>query len=240
MPSWGQLEFQNSSSPTMSLINSTYDWVMVLVIFVISLVFMVTVRSMTSTSWNLRFEKSEVLETLWSMIPMCMLVLVANPSLSSLYLVDHPSSSPVLLKVLGSQWFWSYETNLWPHPSSSKTSLLKLHTPLQLSIESYVDTTELTQFRLLDVDQTLTLPIDTNVRVLVSSSDVIHSWAIPSMGLKVDAVPGRLNQTFMISTKLGVVYGQCSELCGVMHSMMPIKVSFVPIQTYLSMPMMQG
>nr|URW98513.1 cytochrome c oxidase subunit 2 [Antarctophthirus lobodontis] len=217
MARWGQMTSQDSMSPSMGLISSTYDWVMVLVLFVISVVFSTMMSSLKAKSWNLLFTKSETVEISWSIIPMLMLALTANPSLCTLYSIDSCLNPLVTLKAIGHQWYWSYE---YPNTTSS-------------SLDSYMLPNSSQPFRLLDVDQSLVLPYNVDIRLLTTSSDVIHSWTVPSLGVKMDAVPGRLNQTYFLSLQMGVVFGQCSEICGVMHSMMPVKVEFVPLSSFV-------
>lgn len=175
-----------------------------------------------------------VLEIIWTLIPAIILVFVAIPSFSLLYSMDEIIEPLLTVKVIGHQWYWSYEF-LDPN------ILFKLYfetvggeensfEPLTVTcaFDSYMLTndqlTKQNSLRLLEVDNKLYLPIETNVRVLVTSSDVLHSWAIPALGLKLDACPGRLNQTSLYIKRPGTFYGQCSEICGVNHGFMPIAV----------------
>lgn len=163
------------------------------------------------------FTHSSALEIIWTIIPALVLVLIAVPSFTLLYSLDELMDSALTLKVIGHQWYWSYEY-------SDRGTLNGIE------FDSYmVPTMELPyvgwgSFRLLEVDHRVILPIKTHIRVLVTSSDVLHSWAIPSFGLKVDACPGRLTQSSLFIKRAGVYYGQCSEICGVNHGFMPIVV----------------
>ena len=120
------------------------------------------------------------------------------------------------VKVIGHQWYWSYEYSDF----------------LNLDYDSYLLNDSL--FRLLDVDNSLIFPVNTKIRLIIGSTDVIHSWTIPSLGLKVDAVPGRLNQLLSVVRRCGLYFGQCSEICGVNHRFMPIKLEVTPISYFSS------
>lgn len=154
------------------------------------------------------------------MLPAITLVFIALPSLRLLYLLDEVGSPGLTLKTVGHQWYWSYEYSDFR----------------DLEFDSYmVPTTDLplNGFRLLDVDNRVVLPFTTQVRLLVRAADVIHSWTIPTLGVKVDGVPGRLNQTSFLMSRPGLFYGQCSEICGANHSFMPIVVESVTLSGFI-------
>ena len=179
-----------------------------------------------------------VLEIIWTIIPAVILVFVAIPSFSLLYSMDELIEPLLTIKVIGHQWYWSYEF-LDPN------ILFKLYyetigssdefTPLNVTcnFDSFMlsedQLTKENSLRLLEVDNKLYLPIETNVRVLITSADVLHCWAIPALGVKLDACPGRLNQTSLYIKRPGTFYGQCSEICGVNHGFMPINVVGIDI-----------
>lgn len=144
-----------------------------------------------------------------------MLLFLAFPSLQVLYMVEEVLNSILRIKVIGHQWYWSYE-----------------YENLRITFDSFINRTI---YRLLDVDKSLILPFWTQIRLLITSEDVIHSWTIPSLGVKIDANPGRLNSRSIFSFRGGWVYGQCSEICGVNHSFMPIKLDFVPLNNFLAL-----
>ena len=156
-----------------------------------------------------------LLEVIWTAVPVLILVMIAVPSYRLLYFVDRISDADMTLKITGNQWYWSYE-----YPDSN-VSFDAVPIP-----DDKIDASK-GEHRLLEVDNHVILPIDTSVRVLVTASDVIHSWALPAFGVKSDTVPGRTNETWIRANKLGRFYGQCSELCGVDHSFMPIVVDVV-------------
>ena len=167
-----------------------------------------------------------LIELIWTITPAFVLIAIAFPSFRLLYLLDEVISPTVTIKVVGHQWYWSYEYSDYINVSGES-----------IEFDSYMlpdSDLELGQFRLLDVDNKVVIPTDTHIRLIVTGADVIHSFAVPSLGLKIDAVPGRLNQTSMLAERTGTLYGQCSEICGVYHGFMPIAIEAVSIQDYLT------
>ena len=167
-----------------------------------------------------------VLELAWTVTPSFILMILAVPSFALLYSMDEITDPAVTLKVIGHQWYWTYEYS--DYSTADDQSII---------FDSYMvaeDDLELGQLRLLEVDNRVVLPVKTHVRVLITAADVLHSWAIPSLGVKCDAVPGRLNQTSIFLNREGVFYGQCSELCGANHGFMPIVVEGVDLEDYIS------
>lgn len=174
---------------------------------------------------NLRLTHHTVLELIWTIIPSIILYLIAVPSFLLLYSMDEIIDPTITLKAIGHQWYWSYEY------SDYKVNFDTL------AFDSYMlpeEDLELGQLRLLEVDNPIVLPVNTHVRVIVTAADVLHCWAVPSLGIKVDAVPGRLNQGSIYLKRLGIFYGQCSEICGVNHGFMPIVVKSVKLDNYIS------
>ena len=150
-----------------------------------------------------------LIELIWTITPALVLIAIAFPSFRLLYLLDEVISPTITIKVVGHQWYWSYEYSDYVNESGES-----------IEFDSYMipeSDLELGQFRLLDVDNKVIVPVDTHIRLIVTGADVIHSWAVPSLGIKIDAVPGRLNQTSILAERTGVFYGQCSEICGVWH-----------------------
>jgi len=174
----------------------------------------------------INFTHSSPLEFIWTVIPAFVLLLIAIPSFSLLYSLDEIIDPVITLKIVGHQWYWSYEYSDYATLRGSES----------LNFDSYMlSTNDLTvgAFRLLEVDNRIILPIKTHIRLLVTAADVLHSWAVPSFGIKVDACPGRLSQASLFIKRQGVYYGQCSEICGVNHGFMPIVVRAVPINTFV-------
>jgi cytochrome c oxidase subunit 2 len=153
-------------------------------------------------------------------------MLIAVPSFSLLYILDEVISPTMTIKAIGHQWYWSYEYSDYESASGDA-----------IEFDSYMvpeSDLELGQLRLLEVDNQLNIPVDTHARLVVLSTDVIHDFAVPSLGLKIDAMPGRLNQTSLLAEREGIFYGQCSELCGVYHGFMPIAVKSSSLEEYLT------
>jgi cytochrome c oxidase subunit 2 len=166
-----------------------------------------------------------VLEIVWTLIPSFILVLIAIPSFALLYAMDEVIDPALTIKIIGRQWYWVYESSDAIN-GESQDMIFQSH---------MLSEKELTfgGLRLLDSTQALVIPTETHIRLIITATDVLHSWAIPSFGIKVDAVPGRLNQVALFLKREGTFYGQCSEPCGVNHGFMPIVVAGVPIETFI-------
>jgi cytochrome c oxidase subunit 2 len=165
------------------------------------------------------------IEIVWTVAPSLILVLIAIPSFALLYSMDEVVDPAVTLKAIGHQWYWSYEY------SDYNTG----DTPA-IGFDSYMipeDSLSSGQFRLLEVDNRVVVPVNTHIRIIITAADVLHSWAVPALGIKCDAVPGRLNQASFFIKREGVFYGQCSELCGANHAFMPIVIEAVSLENYV-------
>jgi len=173
-----------------------------------------------------KFAHSSVLEIVWTIFPAVILILIALPSFSLLYSLDDNAFPYLTLKVVGHQWYWSYEFSDFSELADGES----------LSFDSYMlNFDDLTHgsFRLLEVDNRVVLPIKIHIRLLITSTDVLHSWAVPSFGIKVDACPGRLSEVSLYIKRQGVYYGQCSEICGINHGFMPIVVRGVNLDIFV-------
>nr|YP_004347603.1 cytochrome c oxidase subunit II [Auriglobus modestus]BAK09785.1 cytochrome c oxidase subunit II [Auriglobus modestus] len=211
-----QLGFQNAASPVMEELLHFHDHALMIVFLISTLVLYIIVALVTTKLTNKYILDSQEIEVIWTILPAIILILIALPSLRILYLMDEINDPHLTVKAMGHQWYWSYEYTDYN----------------DLSFDSYmVPTQDLApgQFRLLEADHRMVVPVDSPTRVLVSAEDVLHSWAVPALGIKMDAVPGRLNQTAFITSRPGVFYGQCSEICGANHSFMPIVIETVPL-----------
>ena len=215
---WG-LGLLPAASPVMEDIHSFHNmllWIITLItIFVLALMVYVMVRFRRSANPKpSNFTHNTTVEVLWTVIPVIILVIIAVPSFKLLYKADSIAEPEMTLKVTGNQWYWSYE---YPdHGSFSFDSNLLDPSDLQEG-----------DIRQLSVDNKVVLPVDTDIRIQVTAADVLHNWAMPNFGIKIDTVPGRLLETWVRITKTGTYYGQCSELCGVRHAYMPIEVQAV-------------
>nr|YP_086816.1 cytochrome c oxidase subunit II [Trialeurodes vaporariorum]AAU14222.1 cytochrome oxidase subunit II [Trialeurodes vaporariorum] len=209
MTTWLSLSFQDGSSYTMEYMTFFFDFsfmvILMVLVFVIYMLVFLTFGSLV----NRFLLDNQFLEFLWTVFPVLIIFMLAFPSIRILYLMDEMKNPTLTFKALGHQWFWSYEY-----------SDFKL-----FEFDSYMILGGMV--RLLEVDNSLVIPLGLKIRLLISSFDVLHSWTVPSLGVKVDAVPGRLNQLNFTLNRLGVFYGQCSEICGVNHSFMPIAVEGV-------------
>nr|QFG40114.1 cytochrome c oxidase subunit 2 [Alpheus randalli] len=221
MASWKALGFQDSASPLMEQLIFFHDHAMLVLILITTLVGYMMSTLFVNKLINRFLLEHQNIETIWTILPALILIFIALPSLRLLYLLDEVNSPSITLKTIGRQWFWSYEYS--DFMTIRFDSYMISHTDLETS-----------SFRVLDVDNRTVLPMNTQVRVLVSASDVIHSWTVPSLGVKVDAVPGRLNQSSFNMSRPGLFYGQCSEICGSNHSFMPIVVESTTTKSFLT------
>nr|YP_010417178.1 cytochrome c oxidase subunit II [Ariosoma meeki]USF11733.1 cytochrome c oxidase subunit II [Ariosoma meeki] len=214
-----QLGFQDAASPVMEEMIHFHDHALMIVFLISTLVLYIIVAMSTSRLTDVYILDSQGIEIVWTMLPAIILILIALPSLRILYLMDEINDPHLTIKAIGHQWYWSYEYTDYE----------------ELGFDSYmIPTQDLIpgQFRLLETDHRVVVPMESPVRVLVTAEDVLHSWAVPALGVKMDAVQGRLNQTSFIASRPGVYYGQCSEICGANHSFMPIVVEAVPLEHF--------
>ena len=226
----GQLGFQSPASPVMEEIINFHNYTMIYLTFVVISVLWILVeilRQFVKTNVFISHKfmvHGTIIELIWTVTPAVILVGIAFPSFKLLYLMDEVIDAGLTVKVIGHQWYWSYEYS--DYASQDGTTI---------EFDSYMvndDDLELGDLRLLEVDNQVVVPKNVHVRVIVTSADVIHSWAVPSLGVKVDAIPSRLNQTSFLAHREGVYYGQCSEICGVQHAFMPIAVKVTDLDSY--------
>nr|NP_739727.1 cytochrome c oxidase subunit II [Lophius americanus]WMI35316.1 cytochrome c oxidase subunit II [Lophius americanus]WMI35615.1 cytochrome c oxidase subunit II [Lophiidae sp.]BAC23297.1 cytochrome c oxidase subunit II [Lophius americanus] len=214
-----QLGFQDAASPVMEELLHFHDHVL-MIVFLISTLVLYIIVAMVSTKLTSKYLlDSQEVEIIWTILPAIILILIALPSLRILYLMDEVDDPHLTIKAMGHQWYWSYE-----YADYVDLEFDSYMTPAQDLLPG--------QFRLLEADHRMVIPVASPIRVLVSAEDVLHSWAVPALGVKMDAVPGRLNQTAFITLRPGVYYGQCSEICGANHSFMPIVVEAVPLKHF--------
>nr|UGK73349.1 cytochrome c oxidase subunit II [Mesargus serrata] len=213
MSSWNKISFQDGLSPVMEQLIMFNDHVMMIIMLITMIVMYIMIQMFNNNYINRYLLEGQMIETIWTITPAMMLIMIAMPSLRILYLMEENDNPMISIKAMGHQWYWSYEYSDFK----------------KIEFESYMknDTLEQNEFRLLDVDNRIILPFNTKTRIITSSTDVIHSWTIPSLGIKVDASPGRMNQTNILMNKPGLYYGQCSEICGSNHSFMPIVIESI-------------
>nr|AWV84149.1 cytochrome oxidase subunit II [Tettigades ulnaria] len=214
MASWSNISMQDASSPLMEQLIFFHDHTLVILIVITVVVGYMMSTLVFNNMINRLLLEGQLIELIWTLLPALTLIFIALPSLRLLYLLDEVNNPLLTVKIIGHQWYWSYEYSDF----------------LNVEFDSYMKPTmelEFSEFRLIETDNHMILPFNTQVRLMITSSDVLHSWAMPSMGVKVDAVPGRLNQSSILINRPGLMYGQCSEICGSNHSFMPIVIESV-------------
>jgi cytochrome c oxidase subunit II len=215
-----QMDFQPAATPVMQDIEDFNTFVLYIItaitIFVLALLLWVMARyNSRANPVPSKVSHNTLLEVAWTVIPVVILVLIAIPSFKLLYYeadIPHPD---LTIRAIGKQWFWTYE---YPGPGDFQFDSLGL---------SDAAADKAGEPRLLGVDNVVVVPVNKVVKVQTDGADVIHSWAVPAFGVKMDAIPGRLNETWFQATKEGTYYGECSELCGARHAYMPIEVKVV-------------
>nr|YP_010698178.1 cytochrome c oxidase subunit II [Thoradonta yunnana]WCF77152.1 cytochrome c oxidase subunit II [Thoradonta yunnana] len=224
MATWNNLSLQDSISPLMEQLMFFHDHAMSIIMMITLMVsfFMISIlMNLMSFRYMLN---DHFIETIWTMMPAMVLILIAIPSLHLLYMMDDSNESTITVKTIGRQWYWSYEYSDFQ----------------KIEFDSFmINENNLSSFRLLDVDNRAVMPIYTNIRILTSASDVLHSWTIPSLGIKIDATPGRLNQSIFFIKRPGLMFGQCSEICGMNHSFMPIAIEAINTKSFIKWIMNQ-
>nr|YP_009471350.1 cytochrome c oxidase subunit II [Sibylla pretiosa]AVE15495.1 cytochrome c oxidase subunit II [Sibylla pretiosa] len=221
MATYADLGLQDSASPLMEQLMYFHDHSMFIITMIVISVGYMILSLMMNKFMDRHVMDGQYLEILWTVLPAVILIFIALPSLRILYLIDENSKPTLTMKTIGHQWYWSYEYSDF----------------LDTEFDSYMipqNELDLFNIRLLEVDNRTTLPINTLTRVLITSEDVLHSWTIPSIGVKADATPGRLNQATFWFNRPGVFYGQCSEICGANHSFMPIVMEITSPNDFLN------
>lgn len=207
---WGIWSLQDALRITIEQIVYFHDYLIIVIIIIICVVGYFLGFVLFNKTYSRRIVADHLVESIWTILPIVVLIFLVYPSVYLLYLIDESRVEFLCtLKVIGHQWYWSY----------------KIDGVLILEIDSYIDTDRIV--RLIDVDNRVVVPSQENIRALITSSDVLHSWALPSLGVKIDAIPGRLNQFVFIVILNSIIHGQCSEICGVNHSFIPIVLEAV-------------
>jgi cytochrome c oxidase subunit 2 len=228
-----QFGLQEPATPIMESMLHFHNYLMGILIVVAFMVTWMLARAFylfheDSNPVPQKFSHSPILETIWTIFPAFVLLLIAVPSFTLLYSLDEVIDPSLTIKIIGHQWYWSYEY-------TDFALFAKEDGIYSISFDSYMIKTEDLKggsFRLLEVDNRLILPIKTHIRLIVTAADVLHSWAVPSFGIKIDACPGRLSQGSLFIKRPGVYYGQCSEICGANHGFMPIVVKALPADIF--------
>ena len=215
MARWGQYGFIDAASPIIEELIYFHDHAILILILITTLICVISISLLVNTFTSRYTREAQIIEIFWTVLPGVILVFLALPSLRLLYILDESyDDSSLILKVTGHQWYWRYE-----YEELEENTVVKF--------DSYIlpaDTLKTGLFRLLETDNRVVIPANLPVKALISSEDVLHSWAVPALGVKVDAIPGRLNQISFQTNYPGIFFGQCSEICGVNHSFMPIVI----------------
>nr|AVN68177.1 cytochrome c oxidase subunit 2 [Nocticola sp. JW1 9/1] len=220
MATWSNFNLQNSASPSMEQLIFFHDHTMMIMLMIMSMTFYIILFLLMDNLNNKFTLEEQNLETLWTIFPVIILMFIAYPSLHILYILDEIKNPLMTIKTIGHQWYWTYEM-----ADFTNQEIASYMTPQALMNKD--------SFRLLDVDNRLPIPMNTQIRMIITASDVIHSWTIPSLGIKADATPGRLNQLSILTTSPSIMFGQCSEICGANHSFMPIVIESLPINNMI-------
>ena len=231
--------FQDPCTPIMEGIIDLHTYIMFYVVAIVVFVFVaigLTVHEFYYRSGNLvdRMVTAKVvhctwLELVWTVAPLFILISIAIPSFALLYAMEEKFVPDLTIKAVGHQWYWEYEYNLSVVNSDDHVNEASTQFDAYMLADSDLQKGD---YRLLETDRTVLLPVRKHIRLLTTSADVIHSWALPAAGVKMDAIPGRLNQVNLYFNRQGLFYGQCSELCGVNHGFMPISVKVLPYERF--------
>lgn len=218
MATWDQINFQNRYSPLIEQFIFLHDHIIAILILIMFLVSYMLTKFYFSKTTVITQKENHQLEVLWTFLPGVVLILIAFPSLRLLYLSEESENNPLSIKTMGHQWYWSYEYGDFK----------------RLEFDSFMvsNLEHENAFRLLDTDNNTVIPSKTPVQLFVSSTDVLHAWSIPSLGVKADSAPGRLNIINILSLKPGLFFGQCSEICGTNHRFIPITLDIRPISSF--------
>jgi len=213
---WGAYSLQDALSITMEQIVYFHDYIILVITIILCVVGYFLGFVLFTNIYSSRVVADHLVERVWTILPIVVLIFLVYPSIYLLYLIDERRVEFLCtLKVIGHQWYWSY----------------KIDGLFRLDIDSYIDRDR--AVRLIDVDNRIVVPVQENIRALITSRDVLHSWALPALGVKIDAIPGRLNQFIFMVIVNSVIHGQCREICGVNHSFIPIVLEAVNLNDIL-------
>nr|YP_010427098.1 cytochrome c oxidase subunit II [Eupatorus gracilicornis]USN89942.1 cytochrome c oxidase subunit 2 [Eupatorus gracilicornis] len=209
------LLLQDSASPLMEQLTFFHNHALMILLMITVLVgYMMS--TLFFNKYNNRFLlEGQTIEIIWTILPAITLIFIALPSLRLLYLLDEVNNPLVSIKAIGHQWYWSYEYGDFKNFEFDSYMIPSVAMPIE-------------NFRLLDVDNRMIIPYNSQIRLMVTAADVIHSWTVPALSVKIDATPGRLNQISFLMNRTGLFFGQCSEICGANHSFMPIALESIP------------
>lgn len=218
MITWIKTNFQNRNSPLIEQLIFFHDHTIFIIIIIIFLISYIIIFIINNNFINIKISENQFIEFIWTILPPIILIFIALPSLHLLYLIDEIKAPNITIKILGHQWFWSYEYSDF----------------LNIEFDSYIiNNLNKENFRLIEVDNKTIIPFKFNTRLLISSEDVIHSWTIPRLAIKIDAIPGRINQINLFINRPGIYFGQCSEICGINHRFIPIQIESINLNNFI-------
>nr|UBS93980.1 cytochrome c oxidase subunit 2 [Saperda tetrastigma] len=220
MATWKTLLLQDSASPLMEQLAYFHDHTLLILVVITVLVGQLMITLFFNKFTHRLLLDGQFIEVVWTILPAVTLIFIALPSLRLIYILDEVNNPMITVKSIGHQWYWSYEYSDFKN----------------IEFDSYmipVNSMNPYNFRLLDVDNRMVLPFNTQIRLIVTAADVIHSWTVPALGVKIDATPGRLNQVSFNINRTGLFYGQCSEICGANHSFMPIVIESISSKYFI-------
>jgi len=215
---WNSITFNDANSASIEQIIFFHDHSIIVLISISSLLCYIIFSILINKQTNKILLEGQRIEIIWTILPTRILLFIALPRLHLLYTIEEIFNPSISIKIIGHQWYWSYE-----------------YRDFNINFDSFILPPYRTFkriFRLLDVDNRIVIPFNINIRLLVSSADVIHAWRIPSLGLKMDAIPGRLNQLITVGSRPGIYFDQCSEICGANHRFMPIALEICSFNNF--------
>jgi len=220
IPTFSALRFQNANAPLIEELIFFHDHIITALIIITVIVSYNIISIITNLNIDKTSTESQSLEIFWTVAPTLVLIFIGIPSIRILYILDEVYSPLISIKINGHQWYWSYEFTNFQNIEFDSFMLRQ-------------QTNQTNIIRLLDVDTRLIIPFNTQIRCLLTAADVLHAWTIPRLGVKADAIPGRLNQINFIVNRPGLYLGQCSEICGANHSFMPIIIEAISPEAFI-------
>nr|AIW06206.1 cytochrome c oxidase subunit II [Aposthonia borneensis] len=214
---WINLNLIDSNSPPMEYLSIFHDNTMLIIMIIMTFISHFLYASIYNKLTNNKLIENQITETTWTIIPALTLLFIAYPSLHLLYILDEINKPLITLKAIGHQWYWTYEYSDF----------------FNIEFDSFMNNMMNMFPRITDTDKRTIIPFKTFTRIIVTASDVIHSWSLPSLGVKIDGTPGRLNQSNLFSKQPITTFGQCSEICGINHSFMPIYIEAIPTNKFI-------
>lgn len=220
MATWSNLNLQDRASPLIEQLIFFHDHTILILVIITVIVSYIIAILFFNKYINRFLLHGQIIEIIWTILPAIILIFIALPSIRILYLLDEINNPSITLKAIGHQWYWKYEYSDFSN----------------IEFDSYIiSTNELNDynFRLLEVDNRVVLPMNSQIRIIVTAADVIHSWTIPALGVKIDGTPGRLNQSNFYINRPGLYFGQCSEICGANHRFIPIIIERISTEYFI-------